>query len=70
MLKRTPAPQIEFHGFSTVRGDVMLDVVVGGKRQYRFGPFATKEERCRLVEELRECLRVREMRCEPPRRKH
>ena len=45
--------RIEYRGYTSARGSVMLDVVVDGQRRYRFGPFENRQQRMVLLLNLR-----------------
>ena len=45
--------KIEYRGYTSARGSVMLDVVVNGQRRYRFGPFSNRQQRMVLLNNLR-----------------
>ena len=47
------AAKIEYRGYTSARGAVMLDVVVNGERRYRFGPFTNRQQRMVLLNSLR-----------------
>lgn len=45
--------KIEYRGYVSARGRVMLDVVINGERRYRLGPFENKQQRLVLLQSLR-----------------
>lgn len=60
MLKRADdEAKVEFRGYTSARGDVMLDVYVNDDHAYRFGPFDNKQQRMALIESLRASLGIR-----------
>jgi hypothetical protein len=57
-----PEPRVEFQGFTTARGDLLLDIHVNGEHRYRLGPFDNREQRMAVVDRLRSVLGIRSLR--------